>query len=528
MSYKPEKRKRKNSIIPKWVLPIGLLAVIELFFSGTGIKIPAFEKINILPQKTSIPANELIKSDELIPNLFPIPGPEVFIQEPLPATHIPIGASFKVVTAAFDEQGVKRMDLWIDDQLISSQSSPFPEGVSPFYLTQDLQSTSKGTYSLVIRAYNQQGSLGESPVITLIVSDQMEPSTNKYQHYHVAESETLENIAQKTGIPLNEILVANPGLEQISNAGQTISIPFPNDIQSPGQKYELHNGINPIPNLAPIPLGKTPDGLVIPLRNPDPNSLPSLAQLPEPTGVKIQSANYKVVLNWRDNATDEQGYVIYRRRNPDQIIAQRVAQLPANTTTFTEKLSIPGSYEYAIETMGKLVELPPGTIPVKDELEMDSQAMSVETARSLPIFIEVKPSADCIDMGSLKVLYFQPINFTPTDAGIKKASVWYRVQDTYGRRTPPAQGSYPTIGNWSSYPPEILPFPPHLYLDAPQGSHFTFEITASGQRNINQAPENLGTTANSIWPSDLSDGGLEYLFKNNDFEFEGKLWSEDI
>jgi hypothetical protein len=52
---------------------------------------------------------------------------------------------------------------------------------------------------------------------------------------------------------------------------------------------------------------------------------------------------YQVRLNWNDNANNETGYTVYRYNIP-------IANLPANTTTYTEQVPV-GSYNYKIRAL---------------------------------------------------------------------------------------------------------------------------------------------------------------------------------
>ena len=51
-------------------------------------------------------------------------GPAVTIQSPAPGTQVKLGDSIPFLAYATDQQGVARLDLWVDDVLVFYQSSP--------------------------------------------------------------------------------------------------------------------------------------------------------------------------------------------------------------------------------------------------------------------------------------------------------------------------------------------------------------------------------------------------------------------
>ncbi|MCJ7434089.1 MAG: LysM peptidoglycan-binding domain-containing protein, partial [Anaerolineales bacterium] len=203
----------------------------------------------------------------------PAPGPAVTIQEPVPGAQVTKGDSFVFFATANDEVGVVRLDLWVDSTLVLSQSSPDASGLSPLSLSYPLVAAENGTYALIARAYNSQGEFGESVVhYVTVVEPAASAPTQEYAQYIVQEGDTLENIAARLGVSVEDILAANPGLSvgQQLQPGQVLIIPMPKapaQVAVPGP-----NGVQPVAVPGPIQKQPAPN----PPNPPPPANQPSL------------------------------------------------------------------------------------------------------------------------------------------------------------------------------------------------------------------------------------------------------------
>ncbi len=154
-------------------------------------------------------------------------GPAVSIQEPANGTEVKTGASFPISAYADDENGVVRLDLWVDDTVVLRQESPEAGGLTPLTLNYPLAAVKPGTYALMARAYNGLGELGESAIHYVTVADS-NVSTQDYAQYVVQEGDTLENIASRLGVSVDSIRQANPQLGAGPvQPGQVIIVPVP-------------------------------------------------------------------------------------------------------------------------------------------------------------------------------------------------------------------------------------------------------------------------------------------------------------
>ncbi len=184
------------------------------------------------------------------------PGPSVTIQQPGNGAQFTQGDSFVLFASANDPLGVIRLDLWVDDALVLSQSSPDASGLPTLSLSYPMVAAKTGTYTLVARAYNSQGLMGESVVHYVTIVEEI-ASTLEYAHYVVQPGDTLENIAQRLGLSVDDILRANPALVpgQGLVPGQVIIIPMPKG-QPPQAAVPGPNGVQPVA----VPGGGQPGG----------------------------------------------------------------------------------------------------------------------------------------------------------------------------------------------------------------------------------------------------------------------------
>ncbi|MBI9047339.1 MAG: FHA domain-containing protein [Anaerolineaceae bacterium] len=525
------KRRRSSS---KWLKPASLLG-----FAGGGFVLLVIAGIfayfvfglggneSWIPSKSEEPPPTIEASQEDPPvemtaEEYFQTNPEVLVMEPGPALHIPLGGSFQVKASAYDEDGVARMGLWVDGQLALTQSNPYVESSSPFYLNQEMLGTSEGTFSLVIRAYDKMGNMGESIAYYITVVAGLEPEPVAPVVYIVEKDDTLEGIAAKIGEDVQEIKDANPGVGSLEEDMIIVLPGLPaldsNPPQLPPQEQIPLLGLNPIlpQGMDQLKPDEQPDqlpGQVLPVFFPDPVSLPNLAQMPKPSGLIGQVKDCKVTLNWQFSSPEAQSIEIYRRAKPGQLAAQFVAQLNPGTTQYTDTV-FPGEYEYAIEAVGKKIN------------------NKVERVRSLPYNVTVKPTLDCIeDPQKMRLLFYKPVSFNAHSPSINQAHIYYSPLGlSYRRRFPIYEGKNLSVGSWSA-PIEAFPLPAQLYLNPDQP--FVFEVNAWGL-TIDDAINGrngveMGRAFASINLNEIENIGLkDWIAQGSKYAFTFKLWDSDL
>jgi len=104
-------------------------------------------------------------------NPIPRRGPIVFFRNPTHGMRLPYGEAVSVHAIARDERRVTRVELWVDDALLHTQTSSQPEGVSPFPIITNWQPTSPGAHTLTVRAFNAQKGRAQASVTVEMLVD---------------------------------------------------------------------------------------------------------------------------------------------------------------------------------------------------------------------------------------------------------------------------------------------------------------------------------------------------------------------
>jgi hypothetical protein len=96
-------------------------------------------------------------------------APSVVIDRPPGEIQVAVGETVPIHATATDSTGVTRAELWVDDSLVVSESSPSAEGQTSFSVILRWRAEVQGSHRVVVKAYNPAGSVGESEPITLFV-----------------------------------------------------------------------------------------------------------------------------------------------------------------------------------------------------------------------------------------------------------------------------------------------------------------------------------------------------------------------
>ncbi len=95
--------------------------------------------------------------------------PVVALSRPTVGQTLPAGRETKVQSVSVDGQGVARVELVIDGQVIWVDANANPKPETPFIVAQPWIPDSPGTYVIQARAYNIADVAGESPPLTIEV-----------------------------------------------------------------------------------------------------------------------------------------------------------------------------------------------------------------------------------------------------------------------------------------------------------------------------------------------------------------------
>ncbi|KAA3644797.1 MAG: LysM peptidoglycan-binding domain-containing protein [Chloroflexi bacterium] len=167
-------------------------------------------------------------------------APPIFVDILSPSSGLTLrsGNGLPVVAQVWSLEPLVSVELWQDGQLYSAQDS---QGTtSPLQLSWTWQAAAPGVHTLTVHAQDVEDQTAQSH--TLIVN----VSATGIQQVQVVEGETLETISAQMGIPLQDLVVTNPGLEPQQPLGDGHPVFVPPVDSGPGA---------PGPQLYPQALG---------------------------------------------------------------------------------------------------------------------------------------------------------------------------------------------------------------------------------------------------------------------------------
>jgi hypothetical protein len=174
-------------------------------------------------------------------------GPAVIIRAPRFGQEVPAGETFIVSAIAHDMRGVTRIELWVDQTLVSVESSQLPEGSNPYPLAYGWYPETAGPHVLVVRALNRSGGSGQATVLVQAIG---EAETGAQTSYLVAEGDTVAGIAERFGMAPEDIAAQNPGVSDPLSPGTTIGLSLPSD-EPEGVPAEEPPAPEPLPGEEP-------------------------------------------------------------------------------------------------------------------------------------------------------------------------------------------------------------------------------------------------------------------------------------
>lgn len=155
---------------------------------------------------------------------MPNRSPDVLMRSPLHGDQVSLQQGALVQAIARDRQGILRIELWVDGELLTAANSQVSGGSTPFPLSELWHPTSLGKHTLTIRAFDQDLKAGQATVVVEVVD---KPTALPPETYEVQEGDTLADIASRYGLPPEDLAQANAGLADPLSPGATISLPPP-------------------------------------------------------------------------------------------------------------------------------------------------------------------------------------------------------------------------------------------------------------------------------------------------------------
>src|SRR5581483_3707418 len=116
--------------------------------------------------------------------------PQVSILAPPSPQNVNLGAQLTVQTVASDQVGVTQLQMIVDNQPYSQTTSQNPGGQTPFAANFIYAANALGTHTIVIRATDSSGNIGNSNPLTVNVGDNTPPSVStNYSAFNVLQNQ---------------------------------------------------------------------------------------------------------------------------------------------------------------------------------------------------------------------------------------------------------------------------------------------------------------------------------------------------
>jgi LysM repeat protein len=174
--------------------------------------------------------------------------PLVLIHSPLNWEQVSEGDGVLVHATARSPGGIKRVELWVDDQLIAQREADQSKSPKSMVLSADWVPTIAGSHRLIVRATSGSNINGQASVVVESIEGDEQDLTHTVQ-----EGETLDTIAQEYGTTPADLGILNPGVEPGAAPVPGTELVIPND-EPPSE------GTPPIPTDSepPSPVGEPP------------------------------------------------------------------------------------------------------------------------------------------------------------------------------------------------------------------------------------------------------------------------------
>ncbi len=194
----------------------------------------------------------------IIQNIRQTAGPPPLIQIHRPTNHEQLlsGKGILIYATAESAEGMKTLELWVDGELISKKEISQDERIAKLVLSAGWVPNPVGDHTIILRATAKSGAVSLASVqVAALERPSFSPVT-----YRVQDNETLETIAEDFGLPVEDILAVNPGLETqgVLNAEDEMLLPPPLPDPPPPIEPEPEAPEEPAPD-EPAPEGDPPD-----------------------------------------------------------------------------------------------------------------------------------------------------------------------------------------------------------------------------------------------------------------------------
>jgi len=358
--------------------------------------------------------------------LFKPTVPQVRITRLEPAGIITTHTPSFIFAEASDPEGIASVELWVNGKLIATQVNPDPHTAAPFFASQAWRPNGAGVYTLLIRAVDSRGYAGNSDT-HLVEAVQWSQGASLSNQYIVEEGDTIASIAESFGITPEALRESNPELGSAEpSPGDSLTVPLPPESDSSADAPPVSDDAPPgseeaIPTVEPAgespaePLPPADDhpaepripplGLPVDFASPGLlgdfcDGFPSLFGCPRfpraggsapavPLIISARLEGCSVEIRWSDDASDEDGYNVYRQAQGAPVPELIMAAVP-DSNSMVDVPSSPGLYRYYVEVFNESgssasssteeVEIPSGCGLLYIGTSIDVEALELNTS----------------------------------------------------------------------------------------------------------------------------------------------------
>ncbi|MCJ7435773.1 MAG: LysM peptidoglycan-binding domain-containing protein [Anaerolineales bacterium] len=311
--------------------------------------------------------------------------PIVSITETYPKNPVVADQSVVIFGQANDPDGIVEVQLWVNGQMIASQTNPEQASKQPFDVSQTFIPNGAANYLVLLRAIDGRGSAGQSDPV-------MVEAAERTYTYEVAAGDTVEKIAEMAGTTPEDISQRNPGIGNAPVPGTPIDVPA---VPAVDGAVPTGDGADEPPHVDPPVEVTPPTGDETPA---DPASPPFWTYLPLPDNFiclfnpvfcttplvdetlsvpinvgAVLRDSCQVMVVWEDTSENELGFHIYRgHTTPDQLIGSVVASPGSSARSGFMDVNLPnGEYFYFVsvyDSSGEYFSIPSEKITVSCRL----------------------------------------------------------------------------------------------------------------------------------------------------------------
>lgn len=293
-----------------------------------------------------------------LPSLKKPAGPSIItsILSPQMGDVVGINQPIEISATSACNDGVIRLEFYVDGVPVATQNTTLPGGSNPLFISSIWTPQAGGQHVLMARGYTKDNRYSDSSVVFVSVNAQPAPralNVDTILRPEGAPLPSLNDLADKTGVAVSELVNANPAL-----SGTDPKAPLP-----PGTTLIFP----PAPPVLTAAAVGVPSATAT--STPTAGTASGAAAPGGPSGLTVAADCNSAQLSWNDNPDEEQ-YVVYRI-SPGSTSLSPITTLAANTTSYRDSLPGPGAYFYQVASR-------------RGEQESLSQMVTAETLNTCP------------------------------------------------------------------------------------------------------------------------------------------------